>query len=561
MSIRFRTRRVGRSLVTVIAVLGLSLASTTSASGVHNRDHSVEVLDSDPHVFCWYTPEDHLTPSIYVTARQFHRLNSSAYEKMAWKPFVWDIITGRFYDHYPWVYPSLSENISTAQFLYPKEIREEDLIPRNEILTYVIDDLPRSVYWVGAWFLRGTGPGSSDSAWYTPWIWNHAWAYTHTNEFDTREPIYCDNRHKGQLLGGCGLFQCESTSAQAQVRRLSHRARAIGSHPNPPPGFAGSTETDPLGDPAQDRSARSGSGPSTAPVADSSRCFGKRPTIVGTEGADVLEGTPHRDVILGLGGDDTIFGGGGHPGDYICAGDGADGVLGGLGRDRIAGDGGDDVVLGEFAADILVGGSGIDYIEPGPGNDQADGGGSPLDILSYLSSSSAVRVDFSTGRTVGEGADTFQGFNAVVGSNGDDSLMGSTGQELFVPVGGDDLVNGGSDADTILYVLSGEGVSVNLAGGWGLGEGSDTLAGLEVVFGSAFDDVIVGDAGYNWLSGEEGNDQLDGLAGDDTLDAGGGVDVCVHGFIYLECENQGGTVFPTPPGDTEAPTDEPPSGP
>jgi Ca2+-binding RTX toxin-like protein len=286
---------------------------------------------------------------------------------------------------------------------------------------------------------------------------------------------------------------------------------------------------------------------------DTLRCFGSPPTIVGTEGADVLVGTKHHDVILGLGGDDSIYGGGGHAADLICAGDGADGVLGSFGRDHVAGEGGDDVLLGDPGGDVLLGGDDIDYIEPGRGNDWANGGGSSLDILTYLPSASAVRVDFTKGRAVGEGWDRFRGFNAVVGSNGDDTLNGATGEELFVPAGGDDYVDGGPGADAIVYALSTQGVNVNLAGGLSLGEGSDTLAGLEVVSGSPFDDVIVGDARYNWLSGSAGNDQLDGLTGDDSLFGEDGADSCVNGLTYVGCENQGGDVFPVPPDPTDPP--------
>ena len=60
------------------------------------------------------------------------------------------------------------------------------------------------------------------------------------------------------------------------------------------------------------------------------------PTVVGTEGPDVLRGTDGPDVILGLGGDDRIFGLGGD--DVICGGLGADQVDGGPGNDSIAGD-------------------------------------------------------------------------------------------------------------------------------------------------------------------------------------------------------------------------------
>jgi Ca2+-binding RTX toxin-like protein len=331
------------------------------------------------------------------------------------------------------------------------------------------------------------------------------------------------------------VVEITSTSAQRRITKLSQRALEFRS-----PSMPVASRLSPA---------------AAAKVAP--RCFGVRPTIVGTEGADVLIGTPHRDVIVGLGGDDTIFGGGSGR-DFICAGAGADGVLGGSGRDRIAGNRGDDVLLGESAADTLKGGQGIDYIEPGPGRDEADGGGPPLDVISYLASSSAVHVDFSTGMAVGEGKDRFQRINAVVGSNGNDSLIGSTGEELFVPVGGNDNVDGELGSDAILYALSPQGVIVNLAGGSSLGEGSDTLAGLEVVSGSPLDDVITGDARYNWLSGGDGNDQLDGLVGDDSLDGGGGVDICVNGLTYLGCENQGGDVVPVPSGSDPPLIEEPP---
>jgi hemolysin type calcium-binding protein len=51
------------------------------------------------------------------------------------------------------------------------------------------------------------------------------------------------------------------------------------------------------------------------------RCFGRAPTIVGTNGADVLRGTtPGPDVIVGRGGDDRIRPGRGL--DRVCSGSG-----------------------------------------------------------------------------------------------------------------------------------------------------------------------------------------------------------------------------------------------
>jgi predicted extracellular nuclease len=102
------------------------------------------------------------------------------------------------------------------------------------------------------------------------------------------------------------------------------------------------------------------------------RCQGLVPTIVGTEGDDVLVGTNGRDVIAGLGGDDVIRGGNGE--DVIC---------GGLGNDRISGDNGDDVLLGGFGDDVIDGGNGDDRLIGGPGTDvlrQGRGAGSEQEV-------------------------------------------------------------------------------------------------------------------------------------------------------------------------------------
>ncbi|HEY7875601.1 MAG TPA: hypothetical protein VIG64_10825, partial [Actinomycetota bacterium] len=62
-------------------------------------------------------------------------------------------------------------------------------------------------------------------------------------------------------------------------------------------------------------------------------CFGKRPTIVGTPGDDVIKGTRKADVIYSDGGDDVIEAGRGD--DRVCPGSGEDTVLGQLGDDRL----------------------------------------------------------------------------------------------------------------------------------------------------------------------------------------------------------------------------------
>lgn len=97
------------------------------------------------------------------------------------------------------------------------------------------------------------------------------------------------------------------------------------------------------------------------------RCFGLRPTIVGTPGDDVITGTNRRDVIMGLGGDDQISGLTG--GDVICGGAGDDVISGGGGRDRLNGGFGADRLAGDNGDDTLVGGPGEDVLDGGRGRD------------------------------------------------------------------------------------------------------------------------------------------------------------------------------------------------
>ena len=64
-------------------------------------------------------------------------------------------------------------------------------------------------------------------------------------------------------------------------------------------------------------------------------CNGKKPTILGTGGPDIIQGTSGDDVIIGGAGRDQIDGGGGN--DTICGGRGNDRLTGGPGSDLLIG--------------------------------------------------------------------------------------------------------------------------------------------------------------------------------------------------------------------------------
>jgi serralysin len=114
--------------------------------------------------------------------------------------------------------------------------------------------------------------------------------------------------------------------------------------------------------------------------------------------------------------------------------------------------------------------------------------------------------------------------NFIFGAGGDDRLSGGPANDSLFGGPGDDAINGGSGFDTVDYTLSKRGVVVNLVQDKASGEGTDTLTGIEDVWGSVHDDLLIGDSGDNQLFGWDGDDILTGGDGDDLLVPGVGDD-------------------------------------
>lgn len=115
-----------------------------------------------------------------------------------------------------------------------------------------------------------------------------------------------------------------------------------------------------------------GGGGGAGGAAGPPKCAGRRATIVGTAGRDVLRGTRRADVIVALGGNDVVLGAGGN--DLVCGGPGNDRLLGGLGADRLLGGPGKDQLFGGPGKDQLFGGLGADRLFGGAGRDLLRGG-------------------------------------------------------------------------------------------------------------------------------------------------------------------------------------------
>jgi Ca2+-binding RTX toxin-like protein len=143
--------------------------------------------------------------------------------------------------------------------------------------------------------------------------------------------------------------------------------------------------------------------------------------------------------------------------------------------------------------------------------------------------------------TGGAGNDSLSGLNGndtLNGSAGDDTLNGGAGDDILIGGSGYNELIGGPGMDTASYATAAAAVDVFLYLGDAYGAGADTLAGIEHLIGSGFNDLLIGNdaanqisggKGMDHLAGQGGADKLLGQAGDDFIEGGGGNDTLVGG--------------------------------
>lgn len=94
-------------------------------------------------------------------------------------------------------------------------------------------------------------------------------------------------------------------------------------------------------------------------------------------------------------------------------------------------------------------------------------------------------------------------------------------------------MDGGPGTDLVDYSDSQQLVGLDLASGFAISEGIDTLVSIENAIGGAGNDALLGDDGPNQLSGglafETGNDRIEGRGGNDLLTGEGGNDTLLGG--------------------------------
>ena len=155
------------------------------------------------------------------------------------------------------------------------------------------------------------------------------------------------------------------------------------------------------------------------------------------------------------------------------------------------------------------------------------GGIDTLDVSEYADNQT---VDLNGGAFSSIGG--FRNVIAIMDGTVIENAVGGSGNDYFIGNASDNVLNGGEGLDIADYSAATGGIDIDLQVGTltSPGLGSDTLISIEGIFGSAFDDVLVGDGNDNYFAG---------FGGDDTIDGRGGFDI-----ISLRGATSGATVAP-----------------
>jgi Ca2+-binding RTX toxin-like protein len=132
------------------------------------------------------------------------------------------------------------------------------------------------------------------------------------------------------------------------------------------------------------------------------------------------------------------------------------------------------------------------------------------------------------------------GEDLICGGEGNDEIEGGPDRDLLSGDQGDDRLDGEEhEMDIAVFVNSPAAVQVSLTTGLATGDGTDTLANIEGLVGSTFDDMLEGNELSNVFVGWDGNDRSTGLGGfdyfnaddaDDAFDGGSSDDLVYYDF-------------------------------
>jgi Ca2+-binding RTX toxin-like protein len=260
-------------------------------------------------------------------------------------------------------------------------------------------------------------------------------------------------------------------------------------------------------------------------------------TLQGTAALTVT-GNNQNNVLTGNAGNNELIAGGGN--DTLDGGAGADGMYG---------ENGDDLYLVDHAGDTVNEGlnTGIDTVRSTVSYTLTNQFVENLTLVgaTAINATGNTMANNLTGNAAnnvlngGAGNDTLdagEGNDILDGGAGDDVLIAGAGDDLLIWNGGVDSFDGGTGIDTADFSALGTSLWISLlptggafttggplltSPGW---EQIASVASIENVVGTQFQDFLGGDAGANVLQAGAGNDSLDAGSGNDTLFGGLGND-------------------------------------
>lgn len=265
-------------------------------------------------------------------------------------------------------------------------------------------------------------------------------------------------------------------------------------------------------------------------------------TFIGSDRAEQV--TAGADHIFTQS-DVTLFGNGGA--DRLFAGEGNDTLNGGAGNDTIDGNIGEDTaVFSGNHTDYIITVDPSYLLDPffATATVQHIGGGSDgtdtltnVEFLEFADGTFSITAflppsppptggdDLIVGTENADTIDLLSGNDTYFGLGGNDKILGGDGNDDIRGGDGKDLVSAGPGSDRVLGeegddALNGNGGADQLFGG----AGADTIHGGQQgdsLFGDEGDDFLYGDRGDDWLDGGAGNDRINGGDGIDTVNAGG----------------------------------------